>query len=335
MKLPSLKKLPLIPVLVAMFLAIGLILFINAYSKKEAFSKLNIWGGKESIIESQNKDSDNDGLQDWQEALYKTDYLNPDTDGDSYLDGEEINSGHNPLVKAPGDTQMFYPLPLGDKYNITKRLLTDETLDALFSSYFSQKDEYLQDRPWSYSASIKESDVQEMFLRAMNDAYPILLEKSEGILSEIPEIFDIEINDSDIDISEDNNQQAVQIYINTVSSILLSDNFLLQEKSLEAISTAFQSADFSPIDELIKANDGKIEKIKRITVPSSWKEIHKDGLRITLITRNIFVSFRDIDNDPFKTYIALQKLDKIADPWNELMQKAIDLANQQGLKLPL
>lgn len=335
MKFPSLKKLPLIPVLVAIFLAIGLILFINAYSKKEAFSKLNIWGGKESIIESQNKDSDNDGLQDWQEALYKTDPLNPDTDGDGYLDGEEINSGHNPLVKAPGDTQMFYPLPIGEKYNITTRLLTDETLNALFDSYFSQKTEYLQDRPWSYSASIKESDVQEMFLRAMNNAYPTLLAKSEDVIKQIPGIFDIEINDSEIDISEDNSQQVLQSYINKVSSIILSDNFLVQEKSLKAISTAFENADFSPIDALIKANDEKIEKIKNMTIPSSWKEIHKDGLRLTLIMRNIFVSFRDIENDPFKAYIALQKLDKIANPWNELMQQAIDLANQQGLKLPL
>ena len=102
------KKLPLISILVAVFLAIGLILFIGTYSKKGVFSRT-------ALIESQDKDSDNDGLKDWEEELYKTSPYDPDTDGDGYLDGEEINSGHNPLVKAPGDDVFLYPLPLGDR----------------------------------------------------------------------------------------------------------------------------------------------------------------------------------------------------------------------------
>lgn len=42
-------------------------------------------------------DSDNDGLFDMEEVkTYMTDPLNPDTDGDSYLDGQEVKSGYNP-----------------------------------------------------------------------------------------------------------------------------------------------------------------------------------------------------------------------------------------------
>lgn len=42
-------------------------------------------------------DSDNDGLTDQLEAYYGTDPRNPDTDGDGYLDGQEMQTGHNPL----------------------------------------------------------------------------------------------------------------------------------------------------------------------------------------------------------------------------------------------
>jgi hypothetical protein len=46
-------------------------------------------------------DSDNDGLTDYQEInIYHTDPHNPDTDGDGYLDGAEVNAGYNPL--GPG-----------------------------------------------------------------------------------------------------------------------------------------------------------------------------------------------------------------------------------------
>ena len=44
------------------------------------------------------KDSDGDGLKDWEEQLWHTDPYNPDTDGDGTPDGLEIKLGRNPLV---------------------------------------------------------------------------------------------------------------------------------------------------------------------------------------------------------------------------------------------
>jgi len=44
-------------------------------------------------------DTDNDGLFDYEELfLYYTDINNKDTDGDFYLDGEEVKNGFSPLV---------------------------------------------------------------------------------------------------------------------------------------------------------------------------------------------------------------------------------------------
>ena len=47
-------------------------------------------------------DSDHDGLNDAEEiAVYHTDLLKPDTDGDGYSDGKEVLSGYDPLAKEP------------------------------------------------------------------------------------------------------------------------------------------------------------------------------------------------------------------------------------------
>lgn len=51
---------------------------------------------------SSNIDTDSDGLSDYQEEnIYNTDLKNPDTDGDGYLDGDEVRNGFNPAGPGP------------------------------------------------------------------------------------------------------------------------------------------------------------------------------------------------------------------------------------------
>ncbi len=64
-------------------------------------NKITNWQTKllgitKKIIQS-NNDSNQDGLSDYLEKYYGTDPNNPDTDGDGYLDGEEIENGFDPL----------------------------------------------------------------------------------------------------------------------------------------------------------------------------------------------------------------------------------------------
>lgn len=55
------------------------------------------------LSEDTTKDTDNDGLPDWEEALWTTDPKNPDTDGDKTTDGDEKKQDRNPLKPGPND----------------------------------------------------------------------------------------------------------------------------------------------------------------------------------------------------------------------------------------
>lgn len=46
-------------------------------------------------------DSDSDGLNDLMELVLGSDLLNPDTDGDSYSDGDEMKNGYSPTTPEP------------------------------------------------------------------------------------------------------------------------------------------------------------------------------------------------------------------------------------------
>lgn len=75
----------------------------GAESLLEVFKTL---GGLTSDYGVTRLDSDEDGLTDDVEAFYGTDKNNPDTDGDGYKDGEEVNNGYDPLL--PGGAKLDY-----------------------------------------------------------------------------------------------------------------------------------------------------------------------------------------------------------------------------------
>jgi hypothetical protein len=321
------SKIPSLIIIIAIVLIIGGLVLIWKHSDE-----------KQTKISQENfKDSDNDGLRDWEEELFHTDPRNPDTDGDGYLDGEEVDSGYNPLIKSPGDKLTFYPLPLGEKYNITKKVLSEEVISSMLDSYFAQKGEYIDDHSIDsaeiFSALIKQSTIKTMSQRALGDIYPILFEKAQETIDEIPEIFKVEITDKNIKISEDNSYEAIKLYVSQLYSFYNSDIFFLQEQGIKALELAFKNRDFSSLDKLIKANDEQIELIKEIIVPYSWKENHKKRLKYTIIIRNIFIALRDIQNDPLKAYIALEEFEKVIENWNNLVKETKILANSQGVDI--
>src|SRR5690606_25194464 len=80
---------------VSFFLFLALVFFSGGFFVIASDAKVT----DKNIFE----DADQDGFSNDKEQLYGTDPNNKDTDGDGYGDGVEIESGYNPLIKAPGD----------------------------------------------------------------------------------------------------------------------------------------------------------------------------------------------------------------------------------------
>ncbi len=68
-------------------------------------------------------DTDTDGLTNVEELLYKTDFRNSDSDGDSFLDGNEVFHGYDPLGLAPSTLLS----------NGTARIFSANNLDYTFT----------------------------------------------------------------------------------------------------------------------------------------------------------------------------------------------------------
>ncbi len=94
------------------FLLIGSSFLRDVITKNSGLSFL-----ASAELSNPTKDTDRDGLDDTDESYWNTDFQNPDSDGDGFLDGEEVASGHDPLKSGPDDLlpNILRPQNLSDK----------------------------------------------------------------------------------------------------------------------------------------------------------------------------------------------------------------------------
>lgn len=85
----------------------------------------------ERKIDNLQKDSDGDGLRDWEEELLGLDPFNPDTDGDGIGDKEELESGEFDYTKL-NETSIISG---GDIFGIDSNNLTESVAKELFIKY--------------------------------------------------------------------------------------------------------------------------------------------------------------------------------------------------------
>jgi len=120
-------------------ITIGLIIYAyRNYVNQETYLANNV-----SVTEQREqltKDTDLDGLKDWEEELWATDPNKADTDGDGTPDGEEIRQGRSPVVAGPND--ILDELTIESKINpeIESDLTrTDKFSRELFARYTNAK----------------------------------------------------------------------------------------------------------------------------------------------------------------------------------------------------
>ena len=260
------------------------------------------------------KDSDNDGLMDWQEEIWQTNPCQADTDGDGYLDGEEVASGYNPTMTAPNDElpDRNPTKPRSLPHNLTQVLaeslrnkITDQGMESIAGP--------LDPADLTTSNRIVNTAIQQAISQAMAEF-------------SLPNI-----SDEQIIISPDNSQTAIQAYagkivetINQWGNKTSIDQKELFESESQIFYYAIETRDFTEIDKCIKFYQGAAEEFKQIPVPSHFKDIHKEQIGIFWITANIFKAIKQIDQDPLKANLALEQYKKTSDLLDQMFLKLAD-----------
>jgi hypothetical protein len=307
----------------AFTLCIGVVFFLFAASELKTvshpFARLSASPMSSPIV---TLDSDSDGLTDDEEAtVYHTDPQNPDTDGDGYMDGEEVAQGTDPLSKTS------YP----DAASI--KSLADASQTNYSSAFIGTT---LNDIAANDRLFYTESPTSGTTMLHLDYSPEAIQQLASAVSSDFlndPEIAKArKIDDSELNLINDNSPKAISEYI-IDSFAIISDQGTIQ--NLNAFMDEMQKMALNEQAQLPKnlrelatgkilpSLDDMIKNLKNMPVPSQWKEMHKDEIAI-ISGEKISVNYLvNNSGDPMKQIYGLSMLSKISDDWQQWKQAAL------------
>ena len=192
------------------------------------------------------EDSDNDGLKDWEEALFGTDPKNKDTDSDGTPDGEETRGGRNPLVAGPDDASDITGSPFGFGGNASSSPIskTDAFAREVFSAIAAQKGE---------SGFINPEDIAQV-----STSFAEVIAGREKIA----------YTGRDVSTTENSNETVFRAYGNAVSALLLKAESNIGQGEMAVIVQALQNNNEAELKKLGSISDIYAELVQELLLVS-------------------------------------------------------------------
>lgn len=256
-------------------------------------------------IPSAEIDSDQDGLSDAIETLYKTDPNNPDSDGDGYKDGDEIANGYDPLLKSPNDKIKRSGV---NANTATSPLPSPPT----FTQQFINKTGIT---PTKENLLTNETQVNQ-FINETN---------ARGVL---PIILD-----SDIKIINTSGKIAIVKYLDTLS---LVKNPKLKPITPEQITAAFKTltekSDPTQLNKIITDLENNATIFRAVEVPKEATELHKKYLSAVLALLDDTRMLKNYKADYVSALVAASRLEGLKPVFTEVEDDIKVLETKYGIK---
>ena len=225
------------------------------------------------------QDSDQDGLSNDEEVLYKTDPLNKDSDSDGYMDGVEVQGGYDPLKPAPGD-RIVENAALGNNEGV---IVDDENLTEQVSSEIANMVQVSKDEGGDVSMETVNESVQK-----------IMDEADEEIV--LPEINLEEIKTKTVspklkeaERQEKEKEDAVE-YLTVLAYILANNSpktfhserdfhSVIESVGMDTV-TAMALGDTAYLAEFSKRGEKILKELKDVSVPERMLDVHVKATKL-------------------------------------------------------
>ena len=292
---------------------ISVFTFFNSFGNSSSIFPKSLTG---SVLEAVDQDVDKDGLTNREESYWNTDFQNPDTDGDGFLDGEEVASGHDPAIAGPNDLFVM-------SNNADKSINLTQKLSLLIASGLYSGDLKKSINPKNYNDS-----VDKLSLAALYD----------GVSALSPEETDTEKITTITNAKRGQEEYASQLF-SIIEKNLLGE---LLAEPFEA-SRLLRDLDLSNPENnqgvkiyfLSKAENVRkvILQINNLGVPQAWTGIHKDLLTFLRTLELNYNAIGFLEEDPLKALIAFNQLKNTYPEAQPILASMAQKVKKEGLRI--
>jgi hypothetical protein len=268
---------------VAVALLVAILMVVGAYflspSAEPAIEAANAGVSDDLTKLLADKDSDGDGLKDWEETLWHTDPNNPDTDGDGIPDGvsvdQQIKDAKDSGTDIAAEIEALNP---SSKFN-----------RAFFNEYLNVKGELGQ---------VTGTSIQYVVQRALLAAEP-----PPRTAYDVSTLKTVPLTES-----------SGKTYIEAVSTVLIPEDPSVIEKNEavlfdDAIKNGNESA-AAKIALIGKGYQSIADKLIKISVPSSLKNEHDALIQASYTVGTTVYELSLLFDDPVTTLYALVRYEQ-------------------------
>ncbi len=229
--------------------------------KKPEVSTTKLTPTQQKVVTALERDSDGDGLKDWEEILWKTSPTNTDSDNDTTSDGEEVAGGRDPLKAGPNDFISIGTSTENGTHPTSGKAKT--TTEAFARDFFGKYIALVK----TDGKSVSEDDQIAIIDELLSKKY-ITLE---------PTVYP----ESAIKTSTDNSKTALRKYGNAIGAIFIKNSPKVVENELTIFETALDlknagengDMEIQKLDEIIASYQKNVRDINSLVAPSGTKEL--------------------------------------------------------------
>lgn len=286
-----------VKVLTLLIICGGIIGATALLSRSSSGSPLsNVLVGSAGVItqareETDNVDTDSDGLLDWQEVLIGTDLSKSDTDGDGAPDGAETQAGRDPRIKGPNDKNANIPTIVGGTNSVNSTSVEEGTLtDQMSKDFFAR---YLLLKQGG-----KEVTPEQAAKIAENTLKSADYTKTSGVV----------YTRKNIRVGSKTSKDLVEMYSKSITQILINRAIEDRGTTLDIISSAVKNQDQSELkklDPIIASYKGVISDLVNLEIPSDAVDVHLNFLNSYSNLLSTVEAMRVLFTDPVRSFSAI------------------------------
>lgn len=259
-------------------------------------------------------DSDHDGLKDWEEELWRTDPLNPDTDGDGAGDAEEIKNGRNPVIAGPNDP--LDSASVATKINPDAKKIVPDTerfARELFATYLSTK--------------------QEGLPLTQNEIANIIDTVSASVPEESPKLF----SEKGAKTFSAETPEALRAYGNALGAVLKKpwpsreNELVIFERAIKDTNPETARLDLANLTPIALAYGNLGKAIAEIPAPQSGLAIHLRVANTAMEIGNTISGMGVAFDDPIKTISSVARYLEAAPRLGETLSAIRNFLETRGI----